>query len=142
MTYLFDTDHISILQTQAGTDYDALVARMATISLTDVAYSIISLQEQLLGCHTYLSRARTSTHLVRGYEMLRRAFQDFSAVALIDFDSTAGATFDSLIRLRIRISTMDLRIAAIALSQGLILLTRNARDFSKVPGLITEDWTI
>jgi tRNA(fMet)-specific endonuclease VapC len=37
---------------------------------------------------------------------------------------------------------MDLRIASIALSQGLILLTRNTRDFSKVPGLVTQDWTI
>jgi tRNA(fMet)-specific endonuclease VapC len=42
----------------------------------------------------------------------------------------------------LRIATMDLRIASIALSQGLTLLTRNSRDFSKVPGLVLEDWTI
>ena len=32
--------------------------------------------------------------------------------------------------------------AMIALSQGLTLLTRNLRDFSKVPRLVIEDWTI
>ena len=50
--------------------------------------------------------------------------------------------FDGLVAKRVRIATMDLRIASIALSQGLTLLTRNARDFSKVPGLAIEDWTI
>lgn len=37
---------------------------------------------------------------------------------------------------------MDARIASIALANQRILLTRDRRDFEKVPGLTLEDWTI
>lgn len=42
---------------------------------------------------------------------------------------------------RPRIGTMDLKIAAIALANDATLLSRNLRDFGKVPGLRVEDWT-
>jgi tRNA(fMet)-specific endonuclease VapC len=34
----------------------------------------------------------------------------------------------------------DLMIAAIALASGLTLVTHNASEFSRVPGLMLEDW--
>ena len=42
----------------------------------------------------------------------------------------------------VRVAKMDTRIAAIALSHELILLTRNYQHFNKIPGLLIEDWTI
>lgn len=42
---------------------------------------------------------------------------------------------------RIRIGTMDLRIAATAIERGMIVLSRNTVDFSQVPGIRLEDWT-
>jgi tRNA(fMet)-specific endonuclease VapC len=61
---------------------------------------------------------------------------------VLPFDASAGAVLDSLRTQRIRLATMDLRIASIALSRGLILLTRNVSDFRKVLGLLIEDWTV
>ena len=45
---------------------------------------------------------------------------------------------------RIRIGTHDLKIAAITLSLGetATLLSRNRKDFEKVPGLRVADWTV
>ena len=36
----------------------------------------------------------------------------------------------------------DMQIAAIALVHGLILVTHNTREFSRIPGLSLEDWQI
>ena len=141
MKYLLDTDQISVLQQQSGPDYLALSARIAAQPRSDLALSIISFHEQVLGCHTYINRARAAADVVRGYRMFSRLLSDYASVSVVPFDSGAAMVYEQLHADRIRISTMDLRIASIALDRGLILVTRNVRDFRQVPGLMTEDWT-
>jgi tRNA(fMet)-specific endonuclease VapC len=140
--YLLDTDHISILQRQASPEYAVLSARMAQHQPDDFAFSIISFHEQVIGCHTYLSQARNSADLGRGYRMLGQVITDFAAATVLPFDDPAAAGYDGLSSSRLRVAAMDLRIAAIALSRWLTLLTRNARDFGCVPGLVFENWTV
>jgi tRNA(fMet)-specific endonuclease VapC len=112
-----------------------LAARIAQHVPNDLSFSIISFHEQVLGCPTYIGRARSPNDPVRGYGMLAQVLQDFEAAPVLPFDEAAAAVFESLVKQRIRAATMDLRIASIALSRGLRFLTRNARDFQNVPGL-------
>lgn len=141
MRYLLDTDHLSVLQRGSGADCHALTVRLAPLSADEFGLSVISLHEQVLGCHTFLSRARTPAAVVRGYTLLQDVLAAFAIAEVVPFDAAAAEEFDRLAGLRLRVATMDLRIAAVALSRGLILLTRNVRDFGRIPELVTEDWT-
>ncbi|NER92471.1 MAG: type II toxin-antitoxin system VapC family toxin [Symploca sp. SIO1B1] len=142
MRYLLDTDHLSILQRQAGQDYNRLSRRMANHPLSDFTVSTVTFHEQMLGIHAYINRARNLNDVVRGYEMMARLVSDFKVLPLVSFDTDAAMTFAQLKAQRIQLAKMDARIAAIALCRGLILLTRNHRDFGKVSGLMIEDWTV
>jgi tRNA(fMet)-specific endonuclease VapC len=142
MKYLLDTDHLSILQRQTGKDYSNLAIRMAHHPQSDFAVSIVTFHEQMLGCHAYVNRDRTQNNVVKGYEMMSQLVGDFKVLPLVAFDANAATVFDKLQLQRIQLAKMDGRIAAIAVCRGLILLTRNHRDFSKVEELAIEDWTI
>ncbi|MGV0026373.1 type II toxin-antitoxin system VapC family toxin [Phormidesmis priestleyi] len=141
MKYLFDTDHISFLQQRRGAEFTQLVARIGQHTPADFALSVVSFHEQVLGAHSFINRAQTNTGIIRGYALLSEILVGFAMAPVLPFDVRAIAVFDELRVQRVRVSTMDLRIAAIALSRNLILLTRNIGDFSKVPGLVIEDWT-
>jgi len=94
-----------------------------------------------MGWNAYLARAKTSAGLVKGYSRLEGILTDFSTPKLASFDDAAALQFQALRAQRIRIGTMDLRIAAIALVHGYTVLSRNLVYFQQVPGLSVEDWT-
>lgn len=142
MKYLLDTDHISFLQRRFGSEFSRLTVRIAQYPIADFALSVVSFHEQVLGAHSFINRVRTNADIIRGYALLLEILQGFAAAPVLPFDTAAVTIFDELRGQRVRVSTMDLRIAAIALSRNLVLLTRNVNDFSQVPGLVTENWTI
>jgi tRNA(fMet)-specific endonuclease VapC len=116
--------------------------RLAQYPPTELAFPIISLHEQVIGCYTYIHQARTPEAMVRGYAMLATVLRTFAQAAVLPFDAAAATVYDTLVAQRVRLRRMDLRIAAIALAQGLVVVTRNARDFGRVPGLEVQDWTV
>ena len=59
---------------------------------------------------------------------------------ILRFSERAASTFGELRQQRVRIGSLDLKIASIALEHGATLLSANARDFDHIPGLRFEDW--
>lgn len=142
MKYLIDTDTLSILQEEDDALYPIVVANALVHPIEDVVVCVVSFHEQVLGCQAYLGRARTRRELLHGYDLLNKTAQTYSRYVMLPFEDAVANCLDNLIRQRIRIGTMDLRIAATALAHNLIVVTRNTSDFGRVPGLIIEDWTV
>jgi tRNA(fMet)-specific endonuclease VapC len=138
--FLLDTDHISILQHASGAQFGRLTTRMHAFGEGDFFFSVISFHEQSLGWNAYISNARDTATLLRGYRGFEDLIGQYAPAHVAGYDHAAVARFDSLRAQRVRIGTFDLRIAAIALSRGLMLLSRNLADFRQVPGLQVQDW--
>ena len=140
--FLLDTDHLVILQTRQRGNFERLIKRMNQHPASAFCVSIISFHEQVLGWNAYIARARDTRSVSRGYQRLHDMLEYFKDAQVLPFDQGGVEAFDTLRAARIRTGTMDLRIAAIALSRDMTVLTRNVSDFQRVPDLKVEDWTV
>jgi tRNA(fMet)-specific endonuclease VapC len=139
--YLLDTDHISLLQQPQCREYGAILGHLVRHPPTDVVHCVVSFQEQAMGAHSRIIRAKSAADLLRGYQLMAIVHETYSKRIHLPFEAAALAVFDLLAASKVGVKTMDLRIASIARAHGLTLVTRNTSDFAKVPGLPLEDWT-
>ena len=138
---ILDTDHLSILERGGGGSLK-LQMRLDRIPVNEIATTIVNYEEQMRGWLALASAARTAPKLIQAYEKLHDHIRTFAGVIILPIDSAAAVHLQRLHDTRVRIGTMDRRIAAIALVNDATVLTRNTSDFEKVPGLRFEDWTI
>ncbi len=136
--YLLDTDHISLIDRSDGHN---IRVRLAAVSPDEVFASIISYEEQMRGWLAHINSLRRMDQQLDGYRRLERMLQFYCTTPLLPFDQKAIEHFQRLWMARVRIGTMDLKIASIALANDAVLLTRNLSDFGKVPDLRIEDWS-
>ena len=138
--YLLDTDHLTILD-RGGSSAQTLLATLSQVHPNQIATTIISYEEQTRGWLIYIAKATSLDAQVLAYSKLERHLAKFRAATVIGFDPASASKFEILRRLYPRLGTMDLKIAAIAITTDAILLTRNKSDFDRIEGLIFQDWT-
>jgi tRNA(fMet)-specific endonuclease VapC len=140
--FVLDTDHVIVIQRRSEPEWSVLRNRMERYDRGDFYLSVVSVHEQMLGANNYISRSKDRAGVIRGYRMIESAMIDYARFPVLPFDEPSAIRFDELRQRRVRIGTMDLRIASIALSHDFTVLTRNTVDFCSVPGLRVVDWTI
>ena len=131
--FMLDTDTCSYILKRSS---KTVVRRLQTVPISDVCVSVI-----------------TKSELLYGVQLSPRPQQDNIAVdaflrhlAVLDFPGEAAAHYAEIrAELKMRgqlIGANDLLIAAHARCLGLTLVTNNVREFSRVPGLAVENWTL
>ena len=135
--HVLDTDTLSLLQE----GHAAVVARVATCASEDLAITVISVEEQLSGWYRRLRRAKRPEELAKVYDRLTAAVRSLSRLPILSFSEVAIHRSKALQAAKLNVRKMDLCIAAIALEHQAIVVTRNVRDFERVPNLIVEDWS-
>lgn len=139
---ILDTDCLSLLERQSGTEYLRLQSRLDELPSHEITTTIITYEEQMRGWLAYLSKLRSIDDQIWAYETLRMHFDYFKKLPLLDFDKKAADVFKELKANKVRIGTMDLKIASIAIANDAILPSRNLADFELVPDLAVQDWTL
>ncbi len=136
--FLLDTDTLTLVE-QGN---QAVLANVNRNPPADIAVSAISVQEQAEGFLAAVKRARDRLELARAYDMLvARLLPIWTRFPVTTFTEPAILRFEHLRSLRLNVGSMDLRIGAIALEGQLTVVTRNQRDFARIPGLTLVDWS-
>jgi tRNA(fMet)-specific endonuclease VapC len=138
LQFLFDTDHLTLYHHQ----HPLLMQRIAARHAGAVGISPISVEETLRGRLAPLARGLTGITHVQAYARLVAAVEMLTLFPLVPFDIPGESQFQQLRAARLRVGTQDLKIAAIALTNNLTVLTRNRRDFGRIPGLTLADWSV
>jgi tRNA(fMet)-specific endonuclease VapC len=111
-------------------------------SPTELAISVLTVDEQLTGWYTLTRQARRPEEIARAYARLGEAVVRLGRWHILSYTESAISRVVHLKALRLNVRLMDLRIAAVALENQAVVVTRNRRDFGRIPGLTLEDWSV
>lgn len=138
MFVVLDTDHFSELvrSSRAGARLQAEIEDQQA----QVFVTVITAQETFEGWFALINRQKAGMEQTAAYAQFVKSLETLVKFAILPFDEDAARVFARLQQRRIRIGTMDLKLASICLAHEATLLTRNMVDFAKVPDLRVENW--
>ena len=129
--YILDTDICSYILKQKPL---SVLEKFKQVGPEKICISVITYSELMFGAEKTKSQ-KINKEVINHFASL---------ISILDWDVQAaieyGTTRNILETQGLPIGNMDLMIAAHAKSKNLILVTNNNKHFSKVSGLIIENW--
>lgn len=135
--YLLDTDILSLFQrghvkvSQAAARHPRDLVRIAAVSA----------KELIDGRAAAIHQVNTPERLAESWANYANTVTFLSRFPIVPLSGAAILRFQTLMKMKLGVGGNDLRIASTALEAGATAVTRNVRDFSRVPGLLIEDWS-
>lgn len=137
--FAFDTDVL----TQLLFGHQPMLDRARMLSQSEQCVPVVVVEELLRGRLSIIRRAEAgkgNLSIERAYELFQQTFVDVTGIPILPYTAAADVLFQQWRGQKIRLATHDLRIAAICVSTKATLVSRNRRDFDRVPGLIVQYW--
>lgn len=135
--HILDTDTLSLFDR----GHPSVCQHVLSQPPQDLAISIITAEESISGWYTQLRRARKRRDLALAYLALGETIQALGHWRILPFTETAMDRFDQIKAMKLGVRATDLRIAAIVLDHGGVVVTCNLREFCRVPNLMVVDWS-
>lgn len=142
MTYILDTDVFTLSEYSGTSEAVRLESRIVELDPEHkLVTTIVTYEEQTRGWLAFAAKSRAAAHQVKAYGRLKRHLLSYQRIEVLDYDEKAASQYERLVREKLRVGASDLKIAAIALANEAVLISRNLKDFARIPGLRIEDWT-
>jgi tRNA(fMet)-specific endonuclease VapC len=136
--FLLDTDILSLLHVGHAT-IEAHIRRNLSLP---IATTVVSQGEILRARFEFLLKASNAAELVKAQSWVTSSLLFLKGMIIVPVDKRAAENFDSLRSqpgLR-RIGRADLLIATNAQASGAVVVSRNVKDFGRVPRLKVINW--
>jgi tRNA(fMet)-specific endonuclease VapC len=135
--FLLDTDTVSLYLRNHPPVCGAIVAHRGD----ELLISVITVEELWDGWQAVIRKAKTPPEVGAAYTRLADTLNELRSWSIVPFTTPAVERYAGLKKQKLNVGAGDLKIAAIGLETGAVVVTRNARDFRRVPGLTIEDWS-
>ena len=135
--YILDTDTFSLYLRHN----DAVVSALVRHAADPVAVSVITVPGTLGRLASRARAGEDADQVGTAYTRLTETLNELQNWPVVTFSAAAVGRYASLKKRKLNVGANDLRIAAIAIETGSVVVTHNRRDFERVQGLAVADWS-
>ena len=138
MFAILDTNHFSAVDRDGAAA--KTIAKKLALHPGALFITVITVEEVMRGWLALLASKKDRSEEIGVYRRIKRSTEMFAQWDILEWDEDALTIFERLRKLRLKMSTADMKIASIALAHDAILLTQNINDFANVPSLRVANW--